>query len=143
MSVTMYLLYDGELKFAMEDDPSQFKKVEETTVFSFDVGEQINWMVSSLDTQLEKIKVKDKKKIAGMKPVKGNWKDIWTEKPKNVTQIHCQGTPYSEGATVENPMVFAFDIIYKTKDGKDELTIDPGGWAPSPAPDPPLEPNKG
>ena len=139
MSVTMYLLYDGELKFAMEDDLSQFAALTETSVFGCDLGDQINWMVSSHDTQLEKIKIKDKKKIPGKKPVIGNWKDVWLEKPKKVTQTHYQGTPDSSGATAADPQVFAFDITYKTNDGKDEVTIDPGAWIPNPPQDPPFE----
>ncbi len=136
MSVTMYLLYDGELKFAMEDDLGQFKKLEVTSVISCEIGGEINWMVSSHDIQLEKIKVKNKKNIPGKTPVKGGWKDTWDVKPKNVTNTHCQGTPNSTGATAENPQVFAFDLTYKTKTAKGEVTIDPGVWYPPPAPDP-------
>lgn len=136
MSVTMYLLYDGELKFAMEDDSSQFETLTETSVFTCNIGDQINWMVSSYDTQLEKIQIKDKKKIAGKKPTKGNWKDTWEEKPKSVSKTHCQGIPDCSGATKEDPQVFAFEITYKIKGSKGEISIDPAVWSPPPAPQP-------
>lgn len=149
MSVNMYLLYDGVLKYAMEDDLSQFKKLESSEVCGCDIGTVINWIVSSHDTQLKKIQVKDLKKIAGKSPVKGNWKDTWTEKPKSISNTHCQGTPDASGATVDNPMVFAFDITYQTKGSGENRDLklvegvggdggtESGAWFPNPPKDPP------
>lgn len=130
----IFFLYDSVLKYALEDNLSKFEPLQITTAIGCNSGEEINWKVSSHDTELEEIKIKDKKKIPGKKPKKGGWKDTWEGKPSKVSKTHYKGTPKDASATADHPGVFAWEVTYKTKNGKGEVTMDPGLWVPPPAP---------
>lgn len=136
MAVNIYLWYDREMKYSdVGDDPSKFKKLKITTAIGCNSGEEMNWIVSSHDSEIKKISVKDKKKIPGKKPKKGGWKDTWDEKPKKITDTHFQGVPRDDQATKDNPAVFAWEITYYLKSGGAPITIDPGTWTPPPPPE--------
>ena len=137
MAVNVFLWYDGEMKFSTtKDDPSAFEKLLPTSAVGCNSGEELNWIVSSLDTEIQSIKVKNKKKIPGKRPVKGGWKETWEQKPKKVSNTHFQAIPKDDEATKDNPAVFAWELTYNLKGGGGPITIDPGVWTPPPAPDP-------
>ncbi|MFY0689243.1 MAG: hypothetical protein JXQ90_18885 [Cyclobacteriaceae bacterium] len=121
--MTIYLKYDGELKYSTDD--INFSPMNEETITGGNSGEAINWIVSQSDIQLTKIKIKDLNKKDGVILPGGSWKDTWEVKPKNVNNKECTGTPLAPEATQENPAYFAYDVQYNVQDGPTQ-TLDPG-----------------
>ncbi|MEM6642469.1 MAG: hypothetical protein AAF616_05790 [Bacteroidota bacterium] len=136
MSVSVYLLFDGEMKYSVsKDDLYNFKKLTTVTAIGCESGEEMNWFVSKHDEQIQSIRITNKSEIPGKKPVIGKWKNTWIQVPESVTDKHCKGIVDAPEATKEDPAVFAWELSYLLIGAKNEVSIDPGTWTPPPPPD--------
>ena len=113
-TVTIYLKYEnGDLYYSM--DNVSFSEMNESTVTGADPGDTVKWVCSdnSID-KINNIKV-NKNKSSG-----GNWKDIWSVKPKAQQGSNgriFEGVLNDTQEPVSNPAINGYDINYKTQDG--------------------------
>ncbi len=123
---TIYLKYDNGLQCST--DNKSWEEVTEGTITGCNSNELISWQISDQDEQLQELQsiVPVSGKANVKLPDGAHWEDTWEVIPKVVSNSEVQGCPMPEGATKENPAVFAYNISFVLKKNPQVVvTIDP------------------